>query len=168
MIFVEGDAEQFLLPELARQAGYDLDKYGISICSVGGTDFLPYVLLAGSDGLNIPYAVLTDGDKYVRLGDALASGKNLADCTEGMVSEYSKLDPFDLRLQIEDDGIPFYLGFKRGIELGKNSGAIDLLTDLEEAYTGLKWETVQDLLEREGIFTNEWSFEPTLIEAGYL
>jgi putative ATP-dependent endonuclease of OLD family len=168
VIFVEGDAEQFLLPELARQAGYDLDKYGISICSVGGTDFLPYVLLAGFDGLNIPYAVLTDGDKYVRLGDALASGKNLGKYTERMVSEYSKLDPFDLRLQIESDGIPFYLGFKRGIELGKNSGATDLLTDLEDAYNGLKWGTVQDLLEREGIFINEWSFEPTLIEAGYL
>ena len=168
VIFVEGDAEQFLLPELARQAGYDLDKYGISVCSVGGTDFLPYVLLAGSEGLNIPYTVLTDGDKYIRLGDALATGKDLGKYTEDLANEYSDLDPFSLRDQIEDDGIPFYLGLKRCIDLVKNSGAIDLLTDLEDAYSELKWQTVQDLLGQEGIFVNEWSLEPTLIDAGYL
>jgi putative ATP-dependent endonuclease of OLD family len=168
VIFVEGDAEQFLMPEFARQAGYDLDKYGISVCSVGGTDFLPYILLAGSNGLNIPYVVLTDGDKYVRLGDALAAGRDLGKYTEDKMSELSRLDSFDLRQQIEKDGIPFYLGLKRGLELLINSGAIDQLTELRDAYNALDWVKTQDLLKREGIFINEWSLEPTLIEIGYL
>ncbi len=168
VIFVEGDAEQFLLPEFARQAGYDLDKYGISVCSVGGTDFLPYILLAGSNGLNIPYAVLTDGDKYVRLGDALAAGRDLGKYTEDKVSELSKLDSFNLRQQIEKDGIPFYFGLKSGLELLRNSGAIDHLTELEDAYNVLDWGKTQGLLTRQGIFTNEWSLEPTLMEIGYL
>lgn len=168
VIFVEGDAEMFLLPELARQAGYDLDRFGISVCNVSGTDFLPYILLAGSDGLNIPYAVLTDGDRFVRLGDALALGKELGKYTEDIINEYSKLDPFDLREQIESDEIPFYLGLKRGIELVKNSGVIDLLTDLEDAYNEREWDKVQDLLGNQGIFVNRWSLEPTLIEDGYL
>lgn len=168
VIFVEGDAELFLLPEFARQAGYDLDKYGISVCSVGGTDFLPYVLLAGLNGLDIPFVILTDGDKFVRLGDALALGRDLGKYTEDTLNEYSKLDPYKLREQIEDDKIPFYLGLKRGIDLAKNSGNIDLLTDLEDAYNALKWDKVQELLERQGIFVNKWSLEPSLIETGYI
>lgn len=168
VIFVEGDAEQFLLPEFARQSGYDLDKFGVSVCSVGGTDFLPYILLAGSDGLNIPYVVLTDGDKYVRLGDALAAGRDLGKYTEDKMGELSKLDSFDLRQQIEKDGIPFYLGLKRGLDLLINSGAVDQLTELRDAYNALDWVKTQDLLKREGIFINEWSLEPSLIEMGYL
>jgi putative ATP-dependent endonuclease of the OLD family len=168
VIFVEGDAEKFLLPEFARQAGYDLDKYGISICSVGGIDFLPYTLLAGLDGLNIPYAVLTDGDKYARLGEAITLGKNLGKYTDEKVEELSELNAFTLRTRIEEDGIPFYFGFKRGIELLKNSGNVELLDKLEDAYNAMDWETTQYLLKHNGVFVNEWSLEPTLIETGYL
>lgn len=62
VILVEGDAEEFLLPSLARLKGIDLDKYGITICSVSGTNFLPYVKLLGKKGLNIPISILTDYD----------------------------------------------------------------------------------------------------------
>ncbi|MGI1820559.1 ATP-dependent nuclease [Exiguobacterium sp. TRN 1102] len=62
VILVEGDAEEYLIPILAEKKEYFLDELGISICSVSGTNFAPYVKLLGSKGLNIPYAILTDYD----------------------------------------------------------------------------------------------------------
>ncbi len=60
VIFVEGDAEATLVPALASAAGIDLDALGISICSVGGVHFAPYVKLALA--LSLPYSVITDWD----------------------------------------------------------------------------------------------------------
>jgi putative ATP-dependent endonuclease of OLD family len=62
VLLVEGDAEEFLLPVVGEKLDYDFDKLGITVCSVSGTNFLPYVKLLGQNGLNIPYAVLTDFD----------------------------------------------------------------------------------------------------------
>lgn len=62
IIFVEGDAERFLVPEFASELGIDLDALGITVCSVAGTNFVPYVKLVCADGLNIPFVVLTDLD----------------------------------------------------------------------------------------------------------
>lgn len=62
VIFVEGDAEMYLVPVFARLLGLDLDELGISICSVSGTNFLPYVKLLGEKGFNIPFAIITDLD----------------------------------------------------------------------------------------------------------
>ena len=62
VILVEGDAERFLVPVLAKQQGVDLDEHGISVCSVSGTNFRPYLILLGPDGLNMPVASLTDMD----------------------------------------------------------------------------------------------------------
>jgi len=62
IILVEGDAERFLVPVLARQQGYDLDELGISVCSVSGTNFTPYLILLGPKGLDIPLAAFTDFD----------------------------------------------------------------------------------------------------------
>lgn len=60
VIFVEGDAEEALLPGFAAALGYKLDELGITVCNVAGTNFIPYVKLAGSLGL--PFAVVTDWD----------------------------------------------------------------------------------------------------------
>lgn len=62
VILVEGDAELYLVPVLAKLAAVDLEQLGITVCSVGGTNFEPYVRLLGEDGLNVPFAVITDGD----------------------------------------------------------------------------------------------------------
>jgi putative ATP-dependent endonuclease of OLD family len=62
VILVEGDAERFLLPVLAKQQGYDLDELGISVCSVAGTNFEPYLVLLGPEALDMPLAALTDMD----------------------------------------------------------------------------------------------------------
>ena len=60
VIFVEGDAEDALLPGFAQAMGMDLDRLGITVCNVAGVNFIPYVKLAASLGL--PYAVITDWD----------------------------------------------------------------------------------------------------------
>jgi putative ATP-dependent endonuclease of OLD family len=64
VILVEGDAEKLLLPTLAKlhDPNLDFDALGISVCTVGGTNFAPYVRLLGPKGLDIPFAVLTDFD----------------------------------------------------------------------------------------------------------
>lgn len=62
IIFVEGDAERFLIPAFAEKLGVRLDVLGVSICSVSGTNFLPYIKLVGAGGLRIPHVILTDLD----------------------------------------------------------------------------------------------------------
>jgi len=62
VILVEGDAEKFLLPVLAKNQGYDLDELGISVCSISGTHFCPFLILVGPNCLNLPFAALTDFD----------------------------------------------------------------------------------------------------------
>jgi putative ATP-dependent endonuclease of OLD family len=62
VILVEGEAETYLVPAFAKVLGYDLDELGISVCSVAGTNFLPFVKLLGKESLSIPFAVITDED----------------------------------------------------------------------------------------------------------
>ena len=62
VVLVEGEAELFIVPALAKARGVDLDELGITVCSVAGTNFAPYVKLLGANGLQIPFAVITDGD----------------------------------------------------------------------------------------------------------
>jgi putative ATP-dependent endonuclease of OLD family len=72
VLLVEGDAEVFVVPTLAKCAGYDLDELGITVCSVSGTNFAPYVKLLGTSALDVPFAVVTDFDPQ-------QSGKNLGE-----------------------------------------------------------------------------------------
>ena len=62
VLLVEGDAEEYLIPTLCKQLGHDLDELGIAVCSVSGTNFMPYVKLLCSRGLDLPFAVITDED----------------------------------------------------------------------------------------------------------
>jgi putative ATP-dependent endonuclease of the OLD family len=65
VLLVEGEAERFVVPVLARKLGIDLDELGITICAIAGTAFAPYLRLVGPLGLNMPYAVLTDRDRRI-------------------------------------------------------------------------------------------------------
>ena len=62
VILVEGDAERFLVPAFADALDIPLDMLGITVCSVSGTNFTPYVKLLGPEGINIPHVILTDRD----------------------------------------------------------------------------------------------------------
>ena len=63
VILVEGSSELFLVPALAAKIGRRLDEYGVTVCNVHGTDFVPYAKLLGCNGLNIPFVAITDGDR---------------------------------------------------------------------------------------------------------
>ncbi|WP_331731080.1 AAA family ATPase [Streptomyces phaeochromogenes] len=63
IVLVEGIAEAYLVPALAKAAGLDLDAYGIVVASVEGTAFAPYARLLGSQGLDRQFWILTDGDQ---------------------------------------------------------------------------------------------------------
>lgn len=60
VILVEGDAEKFLIPAFAERISQPLDRLGVSVCSVSGTNFSPYVKFLS--GLGIPFSVITDRD----------------------------------------------------------------------------------------------------------
>ena len=60
VIFVEGDAEEALVPVFADAIGINLDRLGLAVCNVAGVHFGSYVKLAA--GLGLPFAVITDWD----------------------------------------------------------------------------------------------------------
>ena len=90
VVLVEGDAERFLVPAFAETIRKPLDHLGISVCSVSGTNFQPYVKLLA--GLGIPFAVITDWDpvdgkeplgfnrslKLVKTVEHIRTGKTIA------------------------------------------------------------------------------------------
>ena len=84
VLLVEGFAEQVLIPKLAESAGMDLDKLGITVCSVHGTHFLSYARFC--EALEIPWAIVTDGDIINRT----SRGKRRA---EKLVSHLGLTDP---------------------------------------------------------------------------
>jgi putative ATP-dependent endonuclease of OLD family len=67
VIFVEGIAEEYLVPSFAKAMGLDLDRLGVVVCNINSTNFKPYCDFAGA--LGIPHVVITDGDYYHAEGD---------------------------------------------------------------------------------------------------
>ncbi|MFE4621797.1 ATP-dependent nuclease [Streptomyces mirabilis] len=63
IVLVEGIAEAYLVPAVAKAAGLDLDAHGIVVASVEGTAFTPYARLLGPGGLGRLFWILTDGDQ---------------------------------------------------------------------------------------------------------
>ena len=76
VIFVEGDAEESLIPSFADAMGHKLDRLGITVCNVAGVNFTPYVKLAASLGL--PFAVVTDWDPLDGAKPPLGKARTLA------------------------------------------------------------------------------------------
>ncbi len=65
VIFVEGDAENLLIPTIAKIIGRPLHRYGVSLVNIGNTGFLHYARIFNrKDGQNmgIKVAVVTDMD----------------------------------------------------------------------------------------------------------
>ena len=67
VLLVEGIAEEYLVPRFAELLDKSLDEKGIIICNINCTNFTPYVKLLKS--LDVPYALITDGDFYTINGD---------------------------------------------------------------------------------------------------
>jgi putative ATP-dependent endonuclease of OLD family len=116
VLLVEGDAETFILPVLGNLLGYDLDRLGITVCSVGGINFAPYVKLLGSNGLDIPFAVLTDFDPQ-------PNDRNLGQARVlrllGLIADENELADLDSEEQLA-------LAEQRGIFLNEHTLEVDL------------------------------------------
>lgn len=64
ILLVEGAAEQFLVPALAKDVmNIDLDRHGIAVVAIQGTHFHQYTKLFSANALHRRCAVLGDGDK---------------------------------------------------------------------------------------------------------
>ncbi len=146
VLLVEGDAEMFLIPAFAKKMkeakkiSHTLDGAGISVCNVYGTDFRPYVEFLGPKNLDLPIAILTDGDPP------------------------KTNQSFD---DDESDGEqPEFAGLKRGLELARLLQAPNL-ADLAQKHEQQAWVDVRAGLEENGIFVNEQTLEVELLKAGY-
>ena len=136
VILVEGDAERFLLPTLAKlhDPEMDFDALGISVCSIAGTNFGPYVRLLGPEGLAIPFVVLTDFDP------------------KGEPGSQEDTDP---ESDIDDS-----YGKNRVV-----NQIMVLLFEAEE-WEKLSFHEVLEKAEEFGIFMNDYTFEIDLFKEG--
>lgn len=96
ILLVEGDAEKFLVPLLAKRVGYDLDSLGISLVSVAGTNFDPYVRFFGPCGLGMPLSIMTDLDPYVKEGETKNRGETRAKSLCALLDPEADEAPEDL------------------------------------------------------------------------
>lgn len=62
VLFSEGPSETGAIPEFAAHDGVDFDLLGVSVVSISGGGFQPWLKLCGPDGFDIPHAVLCDND----------------------------------------------------------------------------------------------------------
>jgi len=63
VMLVEGPAELFLIPPLAKRVmGIDFERHGISVIPIHGVHFSAYAKLFCDDGLRKKCAIVTDGD----------------------------------------------------------------------------------------------------------
>jgi putative ATP-dependent endonuclease of the OLD family len=169
VIFVEGDTEEYTIPAFARLLGINLDKFGITVCNIGGTNFKPYVKFLGIDGLNIPFIILTDGDKYANLkSQAIPYARNENLITDREVQKLRSLSSIELRAELERREIPYYDGLKRCIALIDEMQVDDDYQEkISELYKSRQWQDVVNELHGVGIFINEWSFESSILQSGY-
>jgi putative ATP-dependent endonuclease of OLD family len=129
VILVEGAAEEFLVPAFAAAAGIDLDAEGISICSVRGTDFAPYVKMLDADtGFAVPFVVITDGDPSSNTGKPAGLARACK-----LTSEPTAQD-----IQAAVDASDYDLARERaragGVYVGDHTLELDLLPGAADAF----------------------------------
>jgi putative ATP-dependent endonuclease of OLD family len=103
VIFVEGWAEELILPALAKTIGYDLTKNGVSIVNVASTAFLHYSRIFQRTKrdheenikiMDIPVSIITDLDvKPFKNDNSLKTEEELKSETEKATKD--KKDDFD-------------------------------------------------------------------------
>lgn len=137
VVLVEGDAEKFLMPTLAKlhDPELDFDAMGITVCAIGGTNFAPYAQLLGTKGLNIPFVILTDFDPKA-----------------AKVSQ-EDADP-------DDKGVGDSYGKNRVV----NQIMHHLLS--EDDWAALTFDEMFTQAKSHGVFINTFTFEIDLFEAG--
>jgi putative ATP-dependent endonuclease of OLD family len=127
ILLVEGDAERFLVPAVAKEMDVSLDHLGITVCSVAGTNFKPYVKILTS--LGIPFAVLTDWDPQ-DAADALGHNR-AADLARTIQRARSGAVPVALRQRLEgaNDYDIREIALEFGIFMNETTLEVDLFRD---------------------------------------
>jgi putative ATP-dependent endonuclease of the OLD family len=71
VVLVEGISESLLLPVLARRLGdkFDLGQASVAVVPMAGVDFATFGKLFGDKAIDIPVAIVTDGDPTVEFPD---------------------------------------------------------------------------------------------------
>jgi putative ATP-dependent endonuclease of the OLD family len=101
VILVEGDAENLILPTIAKIIGRDLSKHGVSIVNIGSTAFLRYarIFKRGKDekGLGVPVSCITDSDIRPAEYKAIdSSAKTINEYTKTELEEHRRSKTQDL------------------------------------------------------------------------
>lgn len=78
VVFVEGYAEEYLLPRFAEGLGFELDRLGIVVCNIASTNFKPYWRFA--QALGLPCVAITDGDPKTKTPGVERAFKLCQDC----------------------------------------------------------------------------------------
>ncbi len=160
VILVEGDAERFLVPVFAEKLGTPLDQLGITVCSVAGTNFRPYVKFLS--GLGIPFAVLTDWDPREK-GNPLGYNRSL-DLVSLVAEQSTGKTPTKLIEQlkaIDNFGTFCERCEDYGIFSNQHTLEVDLFQE-DDAYEAAVIETLREGpfgKERQG-WINEWETNP--------
>lgn len=154
IILVEGVAEEYLIPTFGRLLGFDFDQLGITVCSVSGTNFAPYVKLLHSTGLNIPFAVLTDLDP--RNGTAPLGHNRVVNLLKLMMddSDYNALDQSQLLTIAPEFGVflnnhTFEIDlFESGAHRNICKTLIELTSNTEAKKRALEWCKTPEELDK--------------------
>ena len=77
ILMVEGIAEALLLPVLAKWAGGSLKKSAVTVVNADGINFNAFLPIFGPGKLEVPIAILTDGDATTVAGDPSDTAKGL-------------------------------------------------------------------------------------------
>ncbi|HFI0673268.1 TPA: ATP-dependent endonuclease [Streptococcus suis] len=153
LIFVEGDAENLLLPAFADLIGYPLHEYGISIVNIGNTAFERYIKLfsrKGEDRIALPISIITDVDvrPLEYYNDKGKSGKVYV--IENQSEFQDIINELELSFELLEDDYPYGVIFATrkkliegfGLEKKLNETQLDHKVDKE-----LTEEFIQKLIE---------------------
>lgn len=149
VILVEGTAEEYLIPKFAEVLGKPLDENGIIVCNINSTNFTPYVKLLRN--LDIPYAVITDGDCYY-------TDKKVEETPDGSEKKENGRRYHIMEKDIPNDANIGYLG---------NEIIYKLFTDLEivaKEVIPKEFEKQNDLFSDHGFFIGTYTLEVDMMD----
>ena len=161
IIMVEGDAENLLIPTIAKIIGRSLHEHGVSIVNVGSTAYKRYVkIFQRKDGQNmrIPVAIVTDLDirsiEYYKDDPDEKRKKMILHCSEEVKSAIGEKCP-----SVDFADLPEFLKTKTELD--------DYLTNHKKEGIGGKGIRKQEREEANRFF-DEYATEITVEAISYL
>jgi len=169
IIFVEGDAEEALIPSFAEILGYDLDGFGITVCNIAGTNFNPYIKLA--EGLGLPFVVITDWDPLDGAKPPLGRARCIG-IWDSRCEVNSEISPFNDKQRQEWENANFDDFYNEWCKVGIFLN--DETFEIAVAQTPNLCTALLEILDEQGFGSirtkriNEWKIDPTKIESTQL